>query len=433
MLQERRLPGYWTLKSRDNQKAGVDKLRTLNGCTLGYISRLKQGLRFQSTSLAAKCFEKGHTTYVYIECNGHKAKMDVRMSGQLKLPDAKIDDSEDKDYKKKSSCCFRAVGCRFKGGKSKIQEHEAGGIRQHLNFLMDEVTKLNQKAISANLPPDISRTLKQMEAEADKIELRIKPFQKDHQINEVCKELQEFGKLLEETKQCVTMVEARLSALDDRLTALPREINKCSRMSTTLNRQIELTNLQFIDVEGKLTNCESKLFQTEKVIEETTAQMMALETMTQTGIYIWKIPHIKKRLQEAIDGITPYLDSSEFYFCKYGYRICLRIYLDGYEEAQGTHISLYYILLKGQFDALTQWPFKQNVKLALLNLNDRQQSILKIYVPDEQDPALQRPVQSMNAPRGFPMFATSSEFNQRFSEFVMGDEMFVGAEVVPIN
>ncbi|XP_078082506.1 TNF receptor-associated factor 1-like [Mustelus asterias] len=359
--------------------------------------------------------------------------MDVGISGQLKLPDAKLDESEDKGYKKKNSCCFRAVGCRFKGGKSKIQEHEAGSVKQHLNLLMDEVMKLNQKAISASLPPDISRTLSQMEAEASKVELRITAFQKDHQINEICKELQEFCKLLEETKQRVTIVETKLTALDDRLTALPREINKCSKISSTLNRQIEFNNQQFTDIEDKLMNCQSRLHRTEQVIEETEAKMMTLETMTQTGIFIWKIPQIKKRLQEAIDGTTPYLDSSEFYFYKYGYKMCLRIYLDGCEEAQGTYISLYYILLKGQYDALTQWPFKQNVKLALLNLNDRQQSILKIYVPNEQDLALQRPVESMNAPRGFPMFATSSEFNQRFSEFVMGDEMFVGAEVIPGN
>ncbi|XP_078406091.1 TNF receptor-associated factor 1-like [Cetorhinus maximus] len=356
--------------------------------------------------------------------------MDAGMSGQLKLPDAKLDESEDKGYKKKNGCCFRAVGCKFKGGKSKIQEHEAGAVKQHLNLLMGEVMKLNQKAISTNLPPDLSITLTQMEAEASKVQLRTTAFQKDHQINEVCKERQEFCKLMDETKQCVTIVETKLTALDDRLTALPREINKCSKIATTLNSQIELNNQLFTDVEDKLTNVESRLRRTEQVMEEMTAQMMALETMTQTGIFIWKIPQIKKRLQEAIDGTTPYLDSSEFYFCKYGYKMCLRIYLDGHEEAQGMYISLYYILLKGQFDALIQWPFKQNVKLALLNLNDRQRSILKIYVPSEQDAALQRPVESMNAPRGFPMFATSSEFNQRFSEFVMGDEMFVGAEVI---
>ncbi|XP_067825863.1 TNF receptor-associated factor 1-like isoform X2 [Heptranchias perlo] len=376
--------------------------------------------------------DTAHTADAYIGCKGHKAKMDAGMPGQQKVHE-KLDDSEGKGFKKKSSCFFRAVGCRFKGGRSKIQEHTAGSVRQHLNLLLDEVMKLNQKVIPANLPPDMSRTLMQLEAETSKVQLRLTAFQNDHQINEVCKELQEFCKIMESAQQCVTIVETKITAFDDGLTAVPREINKCSRIVTTLNRWIELNNQKFTDVENKLTNFECRLHRTEQVIQDTAAQMMALEPMTQTGIFIWKIPQIKKRLQEAVDGTKPYLDSSEFYFCKYGYKMCLRIYLAGHEEARGTHISLYYILLKGQYDALSQWPFKEKVKLALLNLRDRQQSILKICIPSTVDPALQRPVGNMNAPRGFSMFMTSSEFNQSFSEFVDSDEMFVGAEVVPVN
>ncbi|XP_067868468.1 TNF receptor-associated factor 1-like isoform X2 [Heterodontus francisci] len=376
---------------------------------------------------------RARTTDPYTGCKSYKVKMDMQMSGQLKVPDEKLDESDGKGFKKKNSCGFRVVGCRFKGGKSKIQEHEAVSVRQHLNLLMDEVMKLNQKAIPANLPPDMSRILTQLEAETSKVQLRVTAFQNDNQINELCKELQEFCKLMEETKRCVTIVETKLMDFDNRLSAVPREINKCSRIATTLNRQIEVNHQQVTDIEDKLTHFECRLHQTKQVIQDTAAQMMALETMTQTGIFIWKIPQIKKRLQEAIDGTTPYLDSSEFYFCKYGYKMCLRIYLDGHEEARGTHISLYYILLKGQYDALTPWPYKENVKLALLNLRDRQQSMLKICIASAQDPALQRPVATMNAPLGFSMFVTSSEFNQRFSEFVDSDEMFVGAEVVPVN
>ncbi|XP_072422168.1 TNF receptor-associated factor 1-like isoform X1 [Chiloscyllium punctatum] len=360
--------------------------------------------------------------------------MDVGMSGQVKLPDEKLAESEDKGFKKKNSCCFRAVGCRFKGGKSNIQQHETGCVGQHLNLLMDEVMTLNQKAISVNLQPDMSRNVMEFETEASKVQSRNVDFQEEHQINEVGKEMQQqYCKLIEETKQCVTVVETKLTAFHDTLTALSRKVDTCSRIAATVNGQIQLNNQQFIDVEDKLTNVASRLCRTEQVIQKTAAQMMALETMTETGIFIWKIPQMKQRLEEAIDGTTPYLESSEFYLCKYGYKMCLRIYLNGHGEAQGSYISLYYILLKGQYDALIQWPFKENMKLALLNQRDRQQSILKIYVPNEHDSALQRPGETMNAPHGFAMFVTLTEFNQRFSEFVAGDEMFVGAEVIPVD
>uniref|UniRef100_UPI00398F61FD TNF receptor-associated factor 2-like isoform X2 n=1 Tax=Pristiophorus japonicus TaxID=55135 RepID=UPI00398F61FD len=274
------------------------------------IGKLRVKCLNKSCSWTGSLKQSQAHTDAYIGCKGYNAKMDAGMSGQLKVPNEKLDESEGKGFKKKNNCFFRAVGCRFKGGRSKIQEHEAGSVRQHLNLLMDEVMKLNQKAIPANLPPDLSRTLMQLEAETGKVQLRGTAFQNDHQVIEVCRELQEFCKIMEAVKQCVATVETKLTAFDNRLTAVPREINKCSRIVTTLNRQIELNNQQCTDVEDKLTNIEYRLHRAEQVIQDTAAQMMALETMTQTGIFIWKIQQIKKRLQEAIDGTKPYLDSS---------------------------------------------------------------------------------------------------------------------------
>ncbi|XP_051893184.1 TNF receptor-associated factor 2-like [Pristis pectinata] len=371
-----------------------------------------------------------HTADVHAGLESQEAKMDVGMSGKLKTSS---ETCEDKGFKMKNHCFFRAVGCRFKGGRSKIQEHEVGSVRQHLNLLMDELAKLNQTATLANLPPDMSRTLMQLEGETDKAQLRVKALQNDQQINEICKQLQEFCKLLEAAEQCETIIETRFAAFEDKLTAVPKKINKCSRIVATLKRQTESNDQLFTDVENKLAMLESRMHQTEQSIQDSTSKIIALETMTHCGVFIWKIPQMRKRLQEAIDGTKPYLDSSEFYFSTYSYKMCLRIYLNGHEDTKGTHISLYYILLKGQYDALTQWPFKENVKLAILNPRDRQQSILKICTPSGQDPALQRPVERMNAPRGFSTFATVSEFNQFISKYVDSDEMFIGAEIIPAN
>ncbi|XP_069743634.1 TNF receptor-associated factor 1-like [Narcine bancroftii] len=336
--------------------------------------------------------------------------------------------SEDKGFKTKTSCFFRAIGCKFKGGRAKVQKHEAESVRQHLNLLMDELANLNQKSIPANLLPDTSRTLTQWEREIDRAQ---KGLQNDHQINEICKKLEEFCKLMEAAYQCVTIVETQFTALEDELATLPEKINKCSRIIATLNRQTECNDQLFTDVEDKLTILESKMHRTKQAIQVATAKRMAMEPMMHGGLFIWKIPQINKMLQEAIDGARPFLDSSEFYISSYSYKMCLRIYLNGHEDAKGTHISLYYIVLKGPYDALTQWPFKEKVKLALLNPRNRQQSILRICTASGQDPALQRPGEGMNPPHGFPMFLSLSEFNHCFSDYVDSNEIFVGAEIVP--
>ncbi|XP_055515745.1 TNF receptor-associated factor 1-like [Leucoraja erinacea] len=340
---------------------------------------------------------------------------------------------EDKALKMKSSCFFSEVGCRFKGGRAKLQEHEAESVRQHLHLLMEELTKLNHKASPAILPPDTSRTLVQLERETESLQTRVKVLQRDHGISEICRTLRELCKLTETAEECVASVETRLAAFQNKHHAVSQKIDKCSRMAATLQRQTRCHDQLLAGIEYQLTVLQSRMHRTDQAIQVRTAKVTALESMTHCGVFIWRIPQIQERFQEAIDGTNPYLDSSEFYFSTYSYKMCLRIYLNGHEDWKGTHISLYYILLKGDYDALTQWPFKEKVKLALLNARDRQQSILRICVPSDQDPASQRPVEGMNTPHGFHMFMALPEFHQCFSELVDSEEMFVGAEIVPAN
>lgn len=52
-----------------------------------------------------------------------------------------------------------------------------------------------------------------------------------------------------------------------------------------------------------------------------------------------------------------------FYTSKYGYKMCLRVYLNGDGTGRGTHLSLFFVVMKGPNDALLRWPFNQKVGL----------------------------------------------------------------------
>lgn len=53
--------------------------------------------------------------------------------------------------------------------------------------------------------------------------------------------------------------------------------------------------------------------------------------------------------------------SSGFYSSKYGYKMCLRLYLNGDGTGRGTHLSLFFVVMRGRCDALLKWPFSQKV------------------------------------------------------------------------
>lgn len=45
--------------------------------------------------------------------------------------------------------------------------------------------------------------------------------------------------------------------------------------------------------------------------------------------------------------------------------MCLRIYLNGDGTGRGTHLSLFFVVMRGHSDALLKWPFNQKVTLTL--------------------------------------------------------------------
>lgn len=54
-----------------------------------------------------------------------------------------------------------------------------------------------------------------------------------------------------------------------------------------------------------------------------------------------------------------------FYSSKYGYKMCLRLYLNGDGSGRGTHLSLFFVVMRGKYDALLKWPFSQKVSLSI--------------------------------------------------------------------
>lgn len=53
---------------------------------------------------------------------------------------------------------------------------------------------------------------------------------------------------------------------------------------------------------------------------------------------------------------------SAFYTARYGFKVCMRLYLNGDGVGKGTHISLFFVIMKGEYDPILSWPFRHKVK-----------------------------------------------------------------------
>ena len=115
--------------------------------------------------------------------------------------------------------------------------------------------------------------------------------------------------------------------------------------------------------------------------------------------------------------------------------MCLFLYLDGDGSGKGTHLSFFSTLMRGEYDALLPWPFKQQVTLALMSQDEeREKHIEKRIIPDPiKCDSFQRPSPhtEMNVAFGCPKFAPLSVLDN--PAYVKGDVIILKCAVETEN
>lgn len=184
-----------------------------------------------------------------------------------------------------------------------------------------------------------------------------------------------------------------------------------------LKSQIQRISTSMLEMQDTIT-------QYGTAIDDIRLRQDILDVKTTNGVLVWKIPEVRRRYREAVERKTISLYSPPFYTSPHGYRVCVRVYLNGDGIGKGTHISLFFFIMRSEQDNLLSWPFKQQVRFTLVHQKKSSQSISEAFVPDHNSPSFQKPEQDMNIASGFPKFARQS---------VLQDEGFTQDNVIYIR
>ena len=120
-------------------------------------------------------------------------------------------------------------------------------------------------------------------------------------------------------------------------------------------------NFCFIVSNARMVSIENQLGMHAVRLAEQDLRFQVLETANFEGVLVWKIKNFARRKLDADSGKTLSLYSQPFYTSRYGYKMCARIYLNGDGMGKGTHVSLFFVVMRGDYDALLPWPFRQKV------------------------------------------------------------------------
>ena len=202
---------------------------------------------------------------------------------------------------------------------------------------------------------------------------------------------------------------------------------KISVTVSKLREEVTAERSQLMRVVENVQSVQEAITRHSMAVDELRLRQDVLDVKTTNGMLVWKIPEIRRRYREAVARRTISLYSPPFYTSPHGYRMCVRVYLNGDGAGKGTHISVFFVLMRSEHDNLLTWPFKQSVKFTLINQADPEASISETFVPDLQSPSFQKPENDMNIASGFPRFAKQSFLND--TNFCQDDAIFIKAQV----
>ena len=71
-------------------------------------------------------------------------------------------------------------------------------------------------------------------------------------------------------------------------------------------------------------------------------------------------------------------------------------------------MSMFFVIMRGEYDNLLPWPFKQKVSLTLIDQRNGRRHLSDAFKPDPTSNSFRKPISEMNIASGCPLFATHS-------------------------
>jgi len=201
-----------------------------------------------------------------------------------------------------------------------------------------------------------------------------------------------------------------------------RTIEQASRDVGNVRRQLGTVQESIRRLERRIDSTEHTLALRNVTLADLEEYIRQQEFSSHDGQLLWKITEFARRRNDAVSGQQVSFYSPCFYTSRYGYKMCARIYLNGDGMGRGTHISVFFVVMRGQYDALLRWPFRQKVTFMLMD-QDNVEHVIDAFRPDPSSSSFQRPRRETNVASGCPMLCSLTALNNH--AYVRDDTMFL--------
>jgi hypothetical protein len=192
--------------------------------------------------------------------------------------------------------------------------------------------------------------------------------------------------------------------------------------TNALRKELKTRDEELAALRVQLTKLEKTQRSKMADFEDRDFRLSLIENSNHDGTMVWKIPQFSQRNADAKSGKYTSIFSLPFYTGRYGYKMCLRLYILGDGIGKGGYMSLFFVLMKGEFDNILQWPFTHKVTFKLLNQGNGR-DIIDTFQPDPMSTSFRKPKSDMNIASGCPRFVSHEDL--RGGGFIEDDTVFI--------
>lgn len=300
---------------------------------------------------------------------------------------------------------------------------------EKLRYIDQQIRNLEWER-NTELASQTTNSEKNLEKEMSELKTQLIALKREDKKSEINAEL--IGELLDEQKNSGLKLEREMKEIRGKVIKngelfedlLDEQRNVQMKVDKLLKSKVDKTEQMDFHEIRMLENNQIKNDLRIKRLEE---NYYHPESMN--GNMIWIIDNFVNERREAVMDATRSNHSPVFLTSNFGYKMGLRIYLNGDQShgAQNRFISLYIMVYKGLYDNIVSWPLDKQVTLRIINQHNRNLDVQETFRTKVESEAFKKPKSVKNIPSGVPCMMPLSKLSER--GFIVDDKLFIECKV----
>jgi TNF receptor-associated factor 2/TNF receptor-associated factor 3 len=240
------------------------------------------------------------------------------------------------------------------------------------------------------------------------------------------------NELEQQTSEKLSDLADKVQKLNDETVELSRGFVKLNELSQVAVQELNHFKTATNERNIIMSSLQPKQETIQKEIEQLKQNLEDNQHVSIDGTLTWRVDRVAERMADAQSERQPSIYSPIFYSSPTGYKMRARLYLHGDGNARRTHMSLFFLLMRGDYDALLPWPFGYKVTFCLFDQTGNNRHIIDSFRPDVKSNSFQRPKTDANIASGIPKFFPLPMIQQDDNPYVREDTLFLKI-VVDLN